>query len=155
MRLHFVWVGKIKWAPIRQMVQEYLGRIHKFARVEVTETRDRDDAGTDPKRIAEKEGDDILKRLSTDTFVVALDESGRELDSRGLADLILRQKETGVKQLTFVIGGFAGLSNAVKNRADFVLALSRLTLTHEMARLLLVEQVYRACTILHGLRYQK
>lgn len=155
MKLRFVWIGKTKSAPIRALVGEYLDRIGKFAAVEVSELRDRNDAGSDTRRIIDKEGEDILARTAGAAFVIALDERGRELDSRGLAALLEKHRLAGTKQITFVIGGYGGLSDQVRERADLVLALSRMTLTHELARVVLAEQVYRAFTIIHDLPYQK
>jgi 23S rRNA (pseudouridine1915-N3)-methyltransferase len=155
MKLRFVWVGKAKSNPVRAMVEDYLGRIKRFARAELFELRDRDDAGAEARRVVEKEGEAILAAVESDPFVVLLDERGREMDSRELAGLLERHRLGGTRQITFVIGGHLGVSGAVRERADFTLALSRMTLTHEMARVLLVEQVYRAFSILHGLPYQK
>lgn len=155
MKLRFVWVGKTKRAPVKQLIQEYLNRIGKFGAVEVTELRDRDDVGGDARRIVEKEGDDILSRTASAPYLVALDERGRELDSIKLAELIEKHRLTGTRQIAFVIGGHFGLSNAVRDRADLVLAMSRMTLTHDLTRVLLLEQVYRAFTIIHDLPYQK
>ena len=155
MKLRFVWVGKTRQAPARAMVEEYLGRVRRFAPVAVTQVRDRDDVGGDPRQIIEREGEDILSRVGGDPYVVALDERGREMDSFQLAEFIEKHRLGGTKQVTFVVGGHSGLSEAVRRRAGLVLALSRLTLTHEMARVLLVEQVYRAFTIIHDLPYQK
>jgi 23S rRNA (pseudouridine1915-N3)-methyltransferase len=155
MKLRFVWIGKTKSAPIRRLIEEYTGRIEKFATVELTELRDGGKSSGDARRIIEKEGGDILLRTGPAPYLIALDERGQELDSRGLARLIGRHRLAGTKQIAFVIGGYCGLSDAVRQRADFVLALSRMTLTHEMARVLLVEQVYRALTIIHDLPYQK
>jgi 23S rRNA (pseudouridine1915-N3)-methyltransferase len=84
-----------------------------------------------------------------------LDERGHHLDSIKLAELIEKHRTLGTKQITFVIGGYGGLSDAVRQRADFVLALSKMTLTHDLARVLLAEQIYRAFTIIHGQPYQK
>lgn len=155
MKLRFVWIGKTKKAPVRQLIQEYLDRVGKFATLEVTELRDRDDVGGDAQRIIEKEGEDILSRTGSTDYFIALDERGREIDSRELAEMIERHRLKGTKQIAFVIGGHCGLSDAVRDRADMVLALSRMTLTHDLARVLLIEQVYRAFTIIHGLPYQK
>jgi 23S rRNA (pseudouridine1915-N3)-methyltransferase len=135
------------------LIKRYQERVNKFGRVEILELRDRTDVGAESRAIIEKEGKDILSR--TDGFVVALDEGGEELDSSGLARFIEKHRVGGTKQITFVIGGHAGLSEEVKGRADYVLALSRMTLTHEFARALLLEQVYRAFTIIHDLPYQK
>ena len=155
MRLRFVWIGKTRRAPVKELIQEYLDRAGRFAQVEVSELRDRDDVGADARKIIDKEGEDIISRTASDPFVIALDERGREMDSLQMAEFIEKQRLAGAKQITFVIGGHNGLSDAVKKRANFVLALSRMTLTHELARVLLVEQVYRAFTIIYDLPYQK
>jgi len=155
MKLRFVWVGKTRNASVKELIIQYLERVNKFGRVEIVELRDRTDVGSSIRAIIEKEGKDILSRTAADGFIVALDERGHELDSRSLARFIEKQRVAGTKQITFVIGGHAGLSEEVKERADFVLALSRMTFTHELARALLFEQVYRAFTIIHDLPYQK
>jgi len=155
MKLRFVWIGKTKRAPVRELIEGYLGRIGRFAPVEVTELRDRDDVGGDARRIIEKEGEDVLSRTASATYLIALDERGREMESVRLAEMFEKHRLAGTKEITFVIGGHYGLSDAVRDRADFVLALSRMTLTHELARVLLIEQVYRAFTIIHDLPYQK
>lgn len=155
MKLRFVWIGKTKRTPVKQLIQEYLDRICTFATVEVTELRDRDDVGGDSRRIIDREGEDIVSRTASAAYLIALDEHGSELDSIKLAELLQKHRVAGTKQITFVIGGHFGLSDAVRERADLVLALSRMTLTHELARVLLIEQVYRALTIIHDLPYQK
>jgi 23S rRNA (pseudouridine1915-N3)-methyltransferase len=155
MKLRFVWIGKTRRLPIRELVTEYLGRIGRFAQVEVAELRDRNAVGSDTRVILDKEGADILARTSSDPFVVVLDERGRQLDSLKLAELVERHRIAGTRQITFVLGGHAGISDVVRKRADLVLSLSRMTLTHELARIVLVEQVYRAFTIIHDLPYHK
>lgn len=153
MKLRFVWIGKTRSAPIKELIEGYNGRISKFAAVEVTELRDRrDQRGA---RIIEKEGDDLLSRIEASPFVVALDERGRELDSIRLAELIEKHRLAGTKEIAFVMGGPNGLSSAVRERADLLLALSRMTLTHELARVVLMEQIYRAFAIIHDLPYQR
>jgi 23S rRNA (pseudouridine1915-N3)-methyltransferase len=155
MKLRFVWVGKFKSAPARQLVGDYLERIRRFARVEVSEMRDREDTGNLARKIIEKEGESILEQIASDPVVVLLDERGEQLDSKELSRFIEKHRLAGTRQITFVIGGHLGVAGEVRQRADFVLALSRMTFTHEMARVLLVEQVYRAFAILHDLPYQK
>jgi 23S rRNA (pseudouridine1915-N3)-methyltransferase len=155
MKVRLVWIGKTKSAAVRQLLQEYRERVGKFVSVEITELRDRDDAGRDGRRIIDKEGEDILSRTSSTPFLIALDERGQQLDSQKLAELIEGHRSLGTKQIAFVIGGYGGLSEAVRKRADFVLALSQMTLTHDLARVVLLEQIYRAFTIIHGLPYQK
>jgi len=155
MKLRLVWIGKTKSVPAKQLLLEYLDRVGRFVTVEVTELRDRDDVGRETRRIIETEGEDILSRTASAPYLVALDELGREFDSIELAALIEKHRGLGTKQITFVIGGYGGLSEAVRSRADLVMALSRMTLTHEFARVLLIEQIYRAFTIIHDLPYQK
>ena len=156
MKLRFVWVGKTKQPAIKDLVENYLERIGRFAGVEVSELKDRTDKGSDPRTIIEREGSDIIERVRAGSFLVALDERGRQIDSQKLAEVIERHQISGEgRQMTFVIGGHNGLSEAVRQRADMVLALSRMTLTHEIARVVLLEQVYRAFTIIHDLPYQK
>jgi len=155
MKLRFIWVGKTKSAPIKQLLGEYLDRIRKFAVVEVTELRDRSDSGAGAIRIIENESEDIISRTASVPFLVVLDERGRELSSRGMAELLEKHRLMGTKEMGFVIGGPNGLGESIRERANYVLALSRMTFTHELARVLLAEQVYRAFAIIHDLPYQK
>jgi 23S rRNA (pseudouridine1915-N3)-methyltransferase len=127
------------------MIADYLQRVGHYARVEVTEIRDRD---------VEKEGSDILSRIGTEGFVVVADERGQDMTSREFARLI-ESHRLAATRLTFILGGHAGISERVRQRADMLLRLSSLTMTHEMARVVLLEQVYRAFTMIHGLPYQK
>jgi 23S rRNA (pseudouridine1915-N3)-methyltransferase len=154
MRLHFVWTGKTKDRRCAALLGDYLERVTRFAAADVSELKDA--AGTaDEQRAARLEGLKILSAVERDDFVVLLDERGEELSSTELADFIAVRQRAGTKRLAFVVGGFAGVSEEVRRRAQLKLALSRLTLTHEMARVLLAEQVYRAYTLLAGLPYHK
>jgi 23S rRNA (pseudouridine1915-N3)-methyltransferase len=155
MKLQFIWIGKTKNLSIKDLADDYLGRVKKYARAEVLELRDREDAGGNKAKLIEKEGEEILQQLTTDSLVIALDERGQEFTSYQFADLIEKHRLAGTKQLTFVIGGHLGLAEKVKQRANLTLSLSRLTLTHDLARIFLLEQVYRAFAILHGSPYQK
>lgn len=153
MKLKLIWVGKTKSAAIKELIAEYLGRLARFVQVEVAELRDL--SGASSERLIEKESKSVLSRIDEDPFVVVLDERGRQIDSFEMARFLEEHGLAGTKQITFVIGGFAGVSGELKKRANLVLALSRMTLTHEFARALLVEQLYRAYTIMRGLPYQK
>lgn len=153
MRLRFIWVGKTKNEHLRALVEEYLKRLKRFARYEVVEVRE---SGARSKESGiEDEGRRILGGLHPDALVVLLDVEGREWRSTELAAQLERWQTESVKEVAFVIGGHWGVSLEVKGRAKARWSLSRLTLTHEMARVLLVEQIYRAYTIMHGLPYQK
>src|ERR1044071_317315 len=112
MRLRFVWIGKTRSGPIRELVKEHLDRAGRYAQIEVVEIRDRDSVGADARKIIEKEGEDIISRTASDPFLIALDERGREMDSLQMAEFIEKHRLTGTKQITFIIGGHSGLSDA-------------------------------------------
>jgi 23S rRNA (pseudouridine1915-N3)-methyltransferase len=150
MRFRFVWIGKTRDARLRALVDEYLQRLGRFTRFEVTELRE----GTGRAGI-EDESKRIIGALHSDGLTVLLDVEGREWSSPQLAAEVEKWQNGGVKEIAFVIGGPTGVNPQVAARADLRWSLSRLTLTHEMARVLLVEQLYRAYTIIHGLPYQK
>ena len=153
MRLRFLWVGKTKNEHLRALVEEYLKRLKRFARYEVIEVRE---SGAQSKESGiEDEGRRILGGLHPYALVVLLDVEGREWRSTELAAQLEKWQAESVKEVAFVIGGHWGVSSEVTERAHARWSLSRLTLTHEMARVLLVEQIYRAYTIMHGLPYQK
>lgn len=152
MKVRFVWAGRTKKEEISRLVAEYVDRISHFARVEVVQVRDRGERGS---KVADREGEALLRAIGSDPFVVVLDQHGHQLDSNELASLVERHGLSGTKQITFVVGGFDGISRDVCRRADMLLALSKMTLSHEMARLVMVEQVYRAFAILHRLPYPK
>jgi 23S rRNA (pseudouridine1915-N3)-methyltransferase len=153
MRLRFIWVGKTKNEHLRALVDDYLGRLRRFVRCEVTELRESADRAAS-EGIAD-ESRRIIGALRSDAYVVLLDVEGREWSSPGLAGEIEKWQVGGRREVAFVIGGHNGVSDEVISRADQSWSLSRLTLTHEMARVVLAEQLYRAYTIIHGLPYQK
>lgn len=153
MRLRFVWVGKIRNEHLRALVDEYLKRLGRFVRCEVVEIRE---SGASAKEAGiEDEAKRILGALHADSVVVLLDVEGRQYSSPELAAQVEKWQTESAKEVAFVIGGHWGVARDVGERASVRCSLSRLTLTHEMARVLLVEQIYRAYTIVHGLPYQK
>jgi 23S rRNA (pseudouridine1915-N3)-methyltransferase len=103
--------------------------------------------------LRKKEGEFILGALAKEDWLVALDERGKEMNSEGLAQLLQARANESVKQLVFLIGGIYGLDAAVLKRADHRWSLSMLTFPHQLVRLLLAEQVYRACSILRNEKY--
>ena len=152
MRICFIWPGKTKDEHLRALVAEYLKRLKRFVRCEVIETRAI--AGTDPGSM-EKESQRILDAIPKGSMTLLLDVKGREWGSPELADEVRRWENDSVKEVAIVIGGAEGVSSEVSARAQRRWRLSRLTLTHEMARVVAVEQLYRAYTINRGLPYQK
>lgn len=150
MKFRFVWIGKTKDTNWRSLQDEYLRRLSHFVRCETTELRD-----TASHEGKETEGKLILDKLNQTPFVCLLDVGGKTLTSHELSRTIDNWQNRGIKEVAFVIGGADGVSADVAERADIVLSLSILTFTHEMARVLLLEQLYRAFTIIKGFPYQK
>ena len=103
--------------------------------------------------LKKKEGETILQWLSKDDYLVALDGKGKQLSSDGLADFIQARANESTKQLIFLIGGAYGLDETVLKKANYTWSLSQLTFPHQLVRLILAEQVYRACTILKNEKY--
>jgi 23S rRNA (pseudouridine1915-N3)-methyltransferase len=152
-RLRVLAVGRDRSGLYAPAVEEYTARLSRYVRFELTEVPEaRKLAGT--PRASEEEGTSLLAKISPREHVVALDERGEELTSPRLAERVRRWQERG-QDVTLVIGGSDGLAPEVLARAGEKLALSRLTLAHRLARLVLVEQLYRAMTILRGEPYHK
>jgi 23S rRNA (pseudouridine1915-N3)-methyltransferase len=150
MKFRFIWVGRTKDKNYRALQDEYLRRLSHFVNCEVVEVRD--------GRIGDGkvgEGKRILDKLNQKSFVCLLDVTGRSLSSPELAKEVEKWQDRGLKEIAVVIGGADGVSAAVAERADFRVSLSFLTFTHEMARVVIVEQLYRAFTIIKGYPYQK
>ena len=152
MRFRIIWTGKTRDARLRALIEDYAGRLDHFVRCEVTELRE---LGRTDKTGIDKETKRISDALRPGSLTVLLDPEGTEWTSQELAAQVRNWEGNGIKEVAFVIGGPSGLADDFKSSADKRWSLSRLTLTHEMARVLLFEQLYRAYTIIHGLPYQK
>jgi len=152
MKFRIVWTGKTRDARLRALVADYTERLSHFVRCEVTELKE---LGRTDKTGIDRETKRISDALRPASLTVLLDPEGAQWTSQELAAQVRSWEGTGVKEVAFVIGGPNGLAPELMTRADKRWSLSRLTLTHEMARVLLLEQLYRAFTIVHGLPYQK
>ena len=150
MKLRFIWIGKTKDSNWKALQDEYLRRLSHFVKYEIVELKD-----TTPPANAEIEGERIIAALNPRTFAVLLDVKGDAISSHDLAVTVETWQNRGLKEVSFLIGGANGVSRQVAEMADISLSLSFLTLTHEMARVVLVEQLYRAYTIIKGFPYQK
>ncbi len=146
MKFRFLWVGKTKDKNWRALQEEYFGRLSHFVRCEIVEIKD---SGK------ETESKLILEKLNQSLFVCILDVKGRSISSHDLAAQLENWQNRGLKEVTFIIGGAEGIASEVVERADYSLSLSFLTFTHEMARVVMLEQLYRAFTIIKGFPYQK
>ena len=137
---------------MRSLVNDYLKRISRFARCEISEVRE---STTRDASAVEKEHRRMADAIGNGSIVVLLDLNGREWSSPELARQVQRWENDSVKEVAIVVGGPEGVGKEVQSRAVVRWRLTRLTLTHEMARVVLFEQLYRAYTIIHGLPYQK
>ena len=152
MKIRFIWPGKTKDEHLRVLINEYLKRLQRFVRCEVIETRDV--AGSDRASV-DKESRRLLEVIPSSSMAILLDLTGDDWSSHELADELRRWENDSIKEVVIIIGGQDGVSSEVSARAQKRWRLSRLTLTHEMARMLAVEQIYRAYTINRGMPYQK
>ncbi len=150
MKFHFIWVGKTKDKHWKALQEDYLQRLSHFIKYSITEIKDKANHES-----LEIEGNRILEKVNQSSFVCILDVRGLSYGSRKLAKEVEKWEVRGLKEITFIIGGYEGLASAVVKRADFSLSLSFLTFTHEMARVVLIEQLYRAYSIIKGYPYQK
>ena len=159
MQIRVIAVGRIKEKYLHDGIAEYEKRLRPYAKVQIVEiSEEKRPASATPsvERIAmEKEGDRILAAVPEGSFVIALEVKGFSWSSEELAASFREWELSGQNQLAFVIGGDLGLSPAVIARSDLRLSLSKMTFTHPIARLLLVEQVYRAFRIMRGEPYHK
>jgi 23S rRNA (pseudouridine1915-N3)-methyltransferase len=154
MNLKLMVVGRVKQDYLRAALGDFTQRINKYSSLEIIELKEERIAPrVDPERIKEKEAERILSRLDPRSYNVALDEQGKELSSLEFARLFEEVSRKGYREMCFVIGGALGLSSRIKEQADVILTLSRMTFTHEMIRLFLLEQIYRAFTIIRGEPY--
>ena len=139
MKITLIVVGKLKDRFLVEGVAEYLKRLRKFATVEVREIPE--------QRTVEEEGQKLLSLVPQNSWLCVLDVSGAPLNSEDFAKKIAALALDGISNLSFVIGGAFGLSDELRRAADFRLSLSQMTFTHQMARLILTEQIYRAFKI--------
>jgi len=150
MRFRFIWIGKTKDKHWKALQEDYLKRLSHFVKYDIVEIKD-----SAKHETKEDEGKRILAHLNQNSFTVLLDVEGKSLSSHELSGLIEEWQIRGKKEITFLIGGYEGVSAEVAEMASFRLSLSFLTFTHEMARVVLVEQLYRAYSIINGFPYQK
>lgn len=147
-------VGKISSQWIKQGIDLFESRIIKYTRFSSFIIPDlKNSKSLSKDTIKEEEGKSILAQLTPGDIVVLLDEKGKEQTSKEFASWIQKQMNTGRKRLVLIIGGPYGFSQNVYQKADLMIALSKMTLTHEMAKLVLTEQLYRSMTILNGEPY--
>ena len=159
MRINIVCVGKIKEKYLKLGIDEFKKRLSKYCKLEIIELEDEKApenlSDKEMLMIKEKEGKKILSKIKDNSYVIALAIDGKNLSSEELAETINKLGVRGVSNITFVIGGSLGLSDEVLSRADYKLSFSKMTFPHQLMRLILLEQVYRAYRINNGDPYHK
>ena len=159
MKIKIVTVGKLKEKYLKDGIAEYTKRISRFAKLEMIELTDEktpDKASElENQKILETEGERILSKVGERDFVVVLAIEGKTLSSEEFSKQLEQASIKGYSTLTFIIGGSLGLAPVVKNRGNLSVSFGRLTLPHQLMRLVLVEQIYRAFTIQKGSPYHK
>lgn len=158
-RIKIVAVGKIRERYLAAGVEEYLKRLQPLARVEVVEVPDERLPGQPvaalEEAVKDKEGERLLAHVREGSYVVALAVEGKMLSSEDLAAMLENLALSGRSDLTFLIGGTLGLAPGVLKRADLLLSLSPMTFPHQMVRMIILEQLYRACKISRGEPYHR
>ncbi len=159
MNISLLTIGKLKEKYLKQGIDEYLKRLTAYAKVEVVELPDEKApeqlSDIEMEQVKNKEGERLLAKISPDTYVIALAIEGKQRSSEELADMIDKLATYGKSKIAFVIGGSLGLSKDVLNRADEKLSFSKMTFPHQLMRLILLEQVYRAYRINRNEPYHK
>lgn len=155
LQIRLIAVGKLRGAIWLPAATEYSQRLQRYVKFELVEIRDSISKGLPEAAALAEEGKVIAQALPPGNFLVALDREGKSFDSAQLAQLLQKQIGAGIRKLDFVIGGPVGLDKKILAQANLRLSLSAMTLPHELARVVLLEQLYRALTILRGEPYHK
>ncbi len=156
MKIKIIALGKIKEKFLKDGIGEFLKRLTPYASVEIVELQPveiKDENLTEKALL--QEGEKILSHIKTDSFVITLEINGKQLSSEEFASKISEISNSGVSELVFVIGSSCGISRIVSQRANLKLSMSKMTFLHQFARLILVEQIYRAFKILKNETYHK
>ncbi|PEC43011.1 23S rRNA (pseudouridine(1915)-N(3))-methyltransferase RlmH [Priestia megaterium] len=159
MNISIITIGKLKEKYLKQGIQEYLKRLSSYAKVEIIELADEKApenlSESEMEEVKQKEGERILAKISDDTYVIALAINGKQKSSEELAKEIDSLATYGKSKVAFVIGGSLGLSSEVMKRSNAALSFSKMTFPHQLMRLVLVEQIYRAFRIIRNEPYHK
>ena len=159
MNIKIVCVGNLKDQSLKQLQSEYAKRLQSYCKLEIIEVNEEksNDEPNDSlmKIILKKEGERLLNKIKDSDYLVLVDLHGKQLDSIGFSYKIDQIMTYGNSTITFVIGGSYGLSDELRNKAKFKWCLSQLTFTHQMTRILVLEQIYRAFKILNHEVYHK
>ena len=151
--------GKIRESWMKEGIKEYSKRIQAFDKFEIVEVNDEkapeNNSDAQNEQVKMEEGKRLLKQIKDDEYVILLDLKGKQLSSTSLSEKMEKLYQESKNKITFVIGGSLGVSEEVKKRANFTWQISECTFPHQLCRLLLCEQIYRSCMIMHHKPYHK
>ena len=151
MRFYIVCIGKLKDAYLREGVAEFVKRMRPYGGITITELNENKigdkPSDVDRKQVVAEEGDRLLKAVPKNAYTILLDVYGKTMSSEELAKTVSKLEVDGVSDMAFIIGGAFGVSDTLRQTANYKLSFSPMTFTHQMVRLLLVEQIYRASKI--------
>ena len=155
MKITVISVGRVKQKFVLEGEREYLKRIGNEWKISFEELGISSSAACSAEEVMKRESQQIVEKLDTAQHTIALDETGDELSSKDFARLLEKLMTGGTRSMCFLIGGAYGLHGSVKKQADRVISLSRLTYPHQLVRLILAEQLYRAYAFIKGAPYGK
>ncbi len=147
-------VGKLKKDEYRALTDDYLKRISRFQKISLIEIKD-EDCDSNPEGAKKKEAEGILAKITAASYVIACDPGGVMLTSEAFAEKFISLYNNSLNNIVFIIGGSAGLDETVKERADMLLSFSKFTFAHNLFRVILAEQIYRAHKIINHETYHK
>ena len=151
MRFYVVCIGKLKDAYLRNGVAEFVKRMRPYGGITITELNESKigdkPSDADRKQVVDEEGERLLKAVPKNAYTVLLDVYGKTMSSEDLAKTVAKLEVDGISEMSFIIGGAFGVSEALRQSVNYKLSFSPMTFTHQMVRLLLVEQIYRASKI--------
>lgn len=158
LQINILYVGNIKDKFFQDAVSEYEKRLSnscKLKNIELKEEKPKDESDTEIALVIKKEGDRLLEAIPPKSYKIALCVEGKQISSEDLAQKLSDIPLLGFSEITFIIGGAFGMDERVKKAADFRLSISKMTFTHRMMRVILIEQIYRALNIASGGHYHK
>ena len=159
LKIDLITVGKLKEDYLRRACEEYAKRLGSYCKLQIFELPEykvpQNPSDAHIANCIQQEGQSILAKIAPQSYVVAMCIEGKMLSSEDLAETFTQVQNRGMSQLSFIIGGSWGLSDEVKQRADFKLSMSRMTFQHQLARVMLMEQLYRSFSINNNSKYHK
>lgn len=159
MNINIIAVGKIKEKYIQEGIKEFSKRLSRYCNLKIIEVDDEKApenlSEKEMEVVKQKEGQKILSKIPQNSFIISLEIQGREISSEDLSKKMEDVMVSGINDITFIIGGSLGLSDEVRGRSDFKLSFSKMTFPHQLMRLILLEQVYRAWRIMKNEPYHK